>query len=191
MLIFFVSIYIILIFYYRNKYFKYKFYEKNTIEYIVDYLLMPFMEIATGGKDSHWWDWKIIPEEKVSNPNISTKLDPGVKPLRKFKRYPIFGLYNLHGLRSLYITLFVLKDTAIIRPKNYTGEWILITKGGHDEDDKPEYKYAQCKFILKGSVKHLIDGPQEYIGQTLDGKAIELIVDRVVSRYKNKEILFV
>jgi len=149
------------------------------------------MTIAAGGKDSHWWDWKIVDKQKIDKKAKTLKVKSNAPTLRRFKRYPIVGQYNLSGLRSLYLTLFVLPNVAVIKPKDYKGDWLLISKGGHDADNNPRFEYLICRFILNGPVKHLSDGDQEFLGKTLDGKYLELELVEITSRHNHRKYLFV
>lgn len=169
----------------KEKYYYKKF---NLIEYIVDVLFIPVMDLFQG-KDSHWWDWKEI---DVGGKKIDwLVLEKGKTPIRKFKRLPIIGQYNLSGLLDLYKTLKKLRKTAILEPENYSDFWSLLIISKYRKNNKWENQYELCKFKHKGSVKNLLDGEKKYIGITKEGEYIKLKLVEICDRDKYKELLFI
>jgi hypothetical protein len=149
------------------------------------------MEVLAGGKDSHWWDWSLYSDGAKISPSKLLKVSGGTKKLRKYRRVQVFGQYNLSGLKDLLITLFVLRQVVVLKPKNYKGEWSLIIKGDFGFGSTEAKQYIISNFLSKGSVKSLLDGTKEYVGVSQEGKYLELVIQSIESRYTNRKTLFI
>jgi len=168
---------------------RYKYREQwfgSAIKNIANILLIPFMELVASGKDSHWWDWKEIDSRDI---DISVKqvcVKTKFPQKRKYKSSRIFGNLNFSGIKDLYITLRVLKKTAVIQPLNYEGYWSLVIKGDYDGE-----KYNVCRFLQKGKVKCLLDGEKYFLGITEKGDYIPLMLVEICDRSDHGDLLFV
>ena len=132
----------------------YKFRRFKMSEFMANILLVPFMELVSGGKDSHWWDWEFYKlgadSEKIKMVIVNSKQPQ----MRKYKRSKFLGMYNPSGLEDLFITLFILREVAVLRPKEYVGEWSLVIKGnyGFEKDKSKQFilsKYLNFNFFVE------------------------------------------
>ena len=161
----------------------------NILEYVIDLLLIPFMNVISDGKDSHWWDWKKIEIIETKLNFRLLKLTSDFPQKRTYKTVPLLGQYNLSGLKDLYITLRVLRETYIIKPKNYSGKWSLIV-GKHSYADKNKFEYMVTNFLHQGAIKYLVDGETIFLGLDKGDNYIALELIKTCTRKENKELLF-
>jgi hypothetical protein len=165
---------------------KYRFREANFFEKIGDIMLKPLMNAIATGKDAHWWDWTLLENKEVDKKVKQVHIKSDFPQMRQYKKLPLLGRYNPLGVKDLYITLRVLKEVAVLEPKNFKGDWSLVIRGYY-----PEKKYIRSNFIQRGRVKVLIDGKKSFLGITKKGKYIPLKLVEKCPREKHFDMLFV
>ena len=63
--------------------------------------------------------------------------------------------------------MFILREVAVLRPKEYVGEWSLVIKGNYGFEKDKSKQFILSKYLNKGAVKNLIDGKKKYLSGSL------------------------
>ena len=164
----------------------YRFRDRHGIRRVVDVLLKPLMVLVATGKDSHWWDWEDLALEAIDPDVPRVRVRTTHRQLRRYRRLPILGKYNLDGLRDLYLTLRVLPEVAVLEPVGHSGSWSLVIQGNYGAAQA-----ALCQFLHRGRIKTLLDGDKAFVGLTADGRFVPLCLVERCHRSAHPEMLFV
>lgn len=147
------------------------------LELTATILVQPVVDVTIDRKSTYFYDWRDYPKEQIDGSVLPLTLRSRDSQLADYKQ--TFSSQNLQ--RDLgYVT-----EAAIVKPRNYEGEWSLVFCSIQDE------VCQQSSLLHSGSVKVLVDGHSEMWAMDSDNKFIQLELVDYLNRNEQKDILFI